>query len=56
MVTKYEIYKQKWTKKGINFQSIITILKKNLEIEEYVSTITIGKKQNSENGLKSTTY
>ena len=44
LVTKYEIYKHKWTKNVINFQTIITKLKKNLEIEEYVSTITIGNK------------
>ena len=44
ILVKYEIYKHKWTKNVINFQTIITKLKKNLEIEEYVSTITIGNK------------
>ena len=44
MATKHEIYQNKWTNKGINTQSIILKLTKNLEIEEYVSTITIGRK------------
>ena len=44
MVTKHEIYKNKWTNKGIYTQSIVLKLKKNLEIEEYVSTITIRRK------------
>ena len=43
MVTKYEIYKSKWTKKAINTQSILAKLKNNLEMEEYVTTITIGR-------------
>ena len=45
IITKYEIYKSKWTKKIIELKFILETLKKFLSIEEYISSSSNSSKK-----------
>ena len=45
LIVKHEIYKSKWNKSKVTLQKILEKLKYYLKIDEYISTISIGKEK-----------
>ena len=45
LIVKHEIYKSKWNNSKVTLQKIIEKLKYYLKIDEYISTISIGREK-----------